>query len=109
MRRGFVNHEFLNALLLFSLATIFILGGPLERVLIGCLVVGFALFAYWFEWKVTLRPGNRVRVTRGEYKGLEGIVHPEHLSQHRASVRVISARDGKRVTYEFSQHDVEKV
>lgn len=107
-RSAFVNHELLIALSFFSLLVLFIVGSNTIRLIIAAVIALFYLWIIWFDRKLTMRPGDRVRITRGEYKGRNGIVHHEHNPNHRVRVRVIFSDTEEEMTQELSHYDIEK-
>lgn len=62
-KRGFVPNELSIVLLLLSLAAIFIMGNAFTRVFIVTAVTAFVLFAYWYDWKIRLRPGTEWKLS----------------------------------------------
>jgi membrane protein implicated in regulation of membrane protease activity len=109
-RAGFVSVDVVNVYILviaLSVLSILLFGGWVERVVVVGAVAAFVAFSYWFAWHITLRPGDRVRVTRGPHQGRRGVVDAAHNPQHAGRVRVVFEDGGAAA--ELSQYDVEKI
>ncbi len=57
-----------------GLVGILVFGGWTARIIAATAVGGFFAFAYWFDWWIRFRPGDRVQVRFGPHKGSRGIV-----------------------------------
>jgi membrane protein implicated in regulation of membrane protease activity len=53
---------------------ILIFGSWTARIIAAAAVFSFCACAYWFDWWIRFRPGDRVQVKSGPHQGSRGVV-----------------------------------